>query len=790
MIKTDFYNSSLYTQISKSHFSEPYINDFERRSFGSFFSSRISTTYRGSLEEVLILTNPLVLVASESTIALTMLESLSHDANTSLANLGMRPSLKLEKKVKKSDKDDDRDIERANTKLKVKKKTRSKVTFEEEYESVTELFENEDIVEDKSLLPLARPPKPIASDLGAVTFLVKKKPLPTSTSQKKKSTNSQQKKDLESISLHKPATVTIAGPMTVQELSELFSVSKVEIIRSLFLKGIPVTVNQSIDVTTAQKLGEEFGVEVISFSEKGLQSKRLELEQGNSELCVPRPPIVTVMGHVDHGKTTLLDRIRKTQIAQKEAGGITQKIGAYEVLVDHKGTSRKIVFLDTPGHAAFSGMRSRGVSITDIAILVVAADDGVKHQTIEAIKYIQSAQVPIIVAINKIDKEDANVESIKEELTKYNLISEDWGGDTLMVPISAMQGTNIDNLLEMILLLSDVLGLQTNPASRAEGTIIESHLDRTRGAVASLIVQTGTLEVGDFIMVDGVVAKVRGMLNSSAEMIKRADPSSPIFLWGLSKVPSVGDHFVAFKSEKEAKSFINSNTNSLDERSQILFSPQLSDNYNVLDSENKERINLIIKTDSQGSAEAITTTLNKIDNSKVQLRVLYSSAGEITETDIEFASTSGATLLAFNTTLASGAKKTAKTTGITVKEFNVIYDLFDYVDFLIESLVGPQYEEKFVGSAIVKTVFPLAKSFVAGSFVREGKIIKESFVYIFREDDIVHKGLIRSLKRVKEDVQEVTEGSECGIFIDGFDTWKQGDIIKAFELLPKKKQAF
>ncbi len=786
MINTDFYNSSLYTQISKSHFSKLYINDFESRSFESFFSSRVSTKDRGSSEEVLLLTTPLVLVASESTIALTMLESLSHDANTSL--LGMRPSLKVEKKVKKSDKDDDRDVERANTKLKVKKKTRSKVTFEEEYESVTELFENEDIIEDKSLLPLARPPKPITGDLGGVTFLVKKKLLPTNAIQKKKSTNLQQKKDLESISLHKPTTITVVGPVTVQELSELFSVSTVEIIRSLFLKGIPVTVNQSIDVATVQKLGEEFGVEVINFSEKGLQTKRLELAQGNSELCVPRAPIVTVMGHVDHGKTTLLDRIRKTQIAQKEAGGITQKIGAYEVLVDHKGVNRKIVFLDTPGHAAFSGMRSRGVSITDIAVLVVAADDGVKPQTLEAIKYIQSAQVPIIVAINKIDKEDADVESIKEELTKYNLISEDWGGDTLMVPISAMQGTNIDNLLEMILLLSDVLDLQTNPASRAEGTIIESHLDRTRGAVASLIVQTGTLEVGDFIMVDGVVAKVRGMLNSSGEMIKKADPSSPILLWGLSKVPSVGDHFVAFKNEKEAKTFITSN--SFDQKSHMLFSPQLSDNYNVLDSENKERINLIIKTDSQGSAEAITTTLNKIDNPKVQLRVLYSSAGEITETDIEFASTSGATLLAFNTTLASGARKTAKTTGITVKEFNVIYDLFDYVEVLIESLVGPQYEEKFVGSAIVKTVFPLAKSFVAGSFIREGKISKDSFVHVFREDSIIHKGLIRSLKRLKEDVLEVTEGSECGIFIEGFDTWKQGDLIKAFELLPKKKEAF
>ena len=635
---------------------------------------------------------------------------------------------------------------------------------------------------------MARPPKPSVEDAGGVTFIVKKKLQNVNLGTKKKSTSLHQKKDLEVNSLVKPTKITVVSPLTVQELSELFFVSKVDIIRSLFLKGIPVTVNQLIDVATAQRLGEEFGVEVISSSEKSIQSKRLEINTESSDLCVSRPPIVTVMGHVDHGKTTLLDRIRKTQIAQKEAGGITQRIGAYEVLVDHKGDNRKIVFLDTPGHAAFSGMRSRGVSITDIAILVVAADDGVKPQTLEAINYIQSAQVPIIVAINKIDKEDANVEAIKEELTKYNLVSEDWGGDTLMVPISAMQGTNIDSLLEMILLLSDVLDLKTNPTSRAEGTIIESNLDRTRGAVASLIVQTGSLEVGDFIVVDNVIAKVRGMVNSLGEMVKQASPSSPILLWGLAKVPSVGDHFVAFKEEKEAKRFITSSAS--DSRLQILFTPQLSDNYTVLDSGNKERINLIIKTDTQGSAEAITNTLNKIDNPKVQLRVLYSCAGEITETDIEFASTSSATLLAFNTTLASGAKKTAKTTGITVKEFNVIYDLFDYIDVLIESLVGPQYEEKFVGSAIVKTVFPLAKSFVAGSLVTEGKVSKESFVYIFRGNDTVYKGFIQSLKKLKEDVLEVSQSSECGIFIEGFDGWKQGDIIKAFELLPKKKQAF
>jgi len=481
------------------------------------------------------------------------------------------------------------------------------------------------------------------------------------------------------------------------------------------------------------------------------------------------------MGHVDHGKTTLLDKIRKTQIAKKEAGGITQKIGAYEVSISYKDEDRKVVFLDTPGHAAFSGMRSRGVSVTDIAVLVVAADDGVKPQTLEAIKHLQSAKVPIIVAVNKIDKQDANVDSIKEELTKYNLVSEDWGGDTLMVPISAMQGTNIDTLLEMILLLSDMLELKADPHKLAEGTIIESNLDRTRGAVASILIQNGTLRVGNILSIGGINAKVRGMVNSFGDVIKESGPSSPVLVWGLTKVPSVGDYFTAFKDEKDAKIFVALNDDF--NKTNFVSSQQISDNYNVSNY-------------TQGSAEAITSTLNKINNSKIQIRVLYSCAGEITETDVEFASTSSASLIAFNTVLASGAEKTAKNMGIVIKHFDVIYDLFDFVQSMMESLIGPQYEEKFIGSAVIKTVFPLAKSFVAGSVITEGKITKTSFVHILRNDEIIHKGFIESLKRLKESVFEVNVGSECGIFLSEFDSWKTGDVLKAFDLIPKKQNTF
>ena len=740
-------------------------------------------------EDIIQLTSPMIVVNLQTRNQSSLLSSLQTDVHQGLLSLNLKPSLKIDKKVKKNDKDDDREVDRTNTKLKLKKKTRSKMNFEEDYDAVNDLFEKVEESENISLLSLARPNKPAVHDVAPVSFVVKQKGQILTNLKKKKSHTSSQKKELESLHSEKPTQINLTQPLTVQELSDLFSISKTEIIKSLFLKGIPVTVNQLIDTSTAQRLGQEFGIEVVLNSQEIFNEKKsLDLTNSSMENLVSRPPIVTIMGHVDHGKTTLLDKIRKTQIAQKEAGGITQRIGAYEVAIHHKNEDRKLIFLDTPGHAAFSGMRSRGVSITDIAVLVVAADDGVKQQTIEAIKQIQASNVPIIVAINKIDKEDANVHNIKEELAKYSLISEDWGGETLMVPISAMQGTNIDTLLEMILLLSDMMNLQADPNVLSEGMVIESNLDRAKGAVASVLVQNGTLRVGNILQIGGNLAKVRGMVNSVGENIKEAGPSSPVLIWGLSKVPSVGDTFTAFKDEKEAKLYII-NSPGLAKTSASSF-PQLSENYTVSDSENKSRINVIIKTDTQGSAEAIATSLNKINDSKVQIRILYSCAGEVTETDVEFASTSSAALFAFNTTAASGALKSAKTLGVTIKEFNVIYDLFDFIQSLIDSLVGPQYEERFIGMALVKTVFPLAKSFVAGSLVLEGKITKSSFIHVTRENDILYKGLIDSLKKVKENVLEVTEDSECGIFVAEFDSWKQGDVVKAFELIPKKKSTF
>ena len=773
----------LTPSIFDSKFYKPNLK--KHKLIGSMASS--ISNFRRDIEDVLYLTNPLIVVNLNLQSELSILPTVEADGHANLLTLQLKPSIKVDKKIKKVDKDEDREVDRANLKLKVKKKTRSKLSFEEDYETVPELFEVE-TAESILPLPLARPAKPVAK--LAPLFTVKQKVVPSSTLKKKSSISTGQKKAALATEVERPKEVILVKPVTVQELAALFQVSTIEVIKSLFLKGISVTVNQIIDLSSAQKVGKDFDITVLTESEKpNSELKRLEFDYDEDEHFKTRPPIVTIMGHVDHGKTTLLDKIRNTQIAKKEAGGITQKIGVYEVEVTYKDTPRTIVFLDTPGHAAFSGMRSRGVSITDLVILVVAADDGIKPQTIEAIEYAQSAKVPLLVAINKMDKADADITRIQQDLTKYNIVSEEWGGDTIIVPISAMQGTNIDLLLESILLVADLINLKTNPNIPAKGMILESNLDRSKGSVATVIVQRGTLRVGDVIISGNAMSKIRGMMNSNGQIFKEAPPSSPVLIWGLSKLPSIGDTFVAFKTEKEAKLALDS-LSSNSGGSNFTSFQQFSDTDISSGAEPREKINLIIKTDTQGSAEAINSTLSKIKASKVQIRVLYACAGEITETDIEFASASNSKLLSFNTTLASGTKKAAKYASVLIKEFDVIYDLFDYVEQLIEELVGPDYEERFIGTALVKTVFPLAKSFVAGSSVIEGKITKSSIVHVMRDSELVYKGPIDSLKKVKEDVMEVTENFDCGIYLSGFDSWRSGDLIKAFEIVEKKKSAF
>ena len=777
-------------------FSKPrFIISFTQHTFvvnsrTSFTSVSLSSDNRSSFEPILELSNPLIIQSFDSkvstfsiiTLDSTELIDLEIDSSDSI-QLNLKPSFKLDKKSKKIEKDDDSDTSKVRNKL--KKKSRVKVDFEDEYDVISEDENENDFSSNVASLSLERPVlKKQDGPSSNKSLFVKQKISTVASSKKKKKTISANKRNSESKVLSKPETVIISRSLTIPELSELLVINETEIIKALFFKGISVTMNQLIDIKTAILVGEEFGIEVQFVENQEDESKKLALLSNNNISKQRRPPIIVVMGHVDHGKTSLLDYIRNTQTAKKESGGITQKLGAYEVNVDYKNEKRKLVFLDTPGHEAFSGMRSRGIQVTDIAILVVAADDGVRPQTIEAIKYIQASNVPLIVAINKIDKEDANVENIKQELSKYNLIPESWGGNTLMMPISAKQGTNVENLLELIVLLSEVEDLTADPLAIAQGTILEAHIDRTKGAIASLLVQTGTLKVGDILVAGDAIAKIRGILDSNGERVSVVYPSSPALIWGLSKAPKAGDTFMIYSDEKEAKLAVQKVQD--EQRSRPIIQNR-NENYNISDLEVKGKINLIIKTDIQGSVEAIVNTIYKMSHPKVQIKVLYAAPGEITETDIDFAYTSNATVLAFNTTLAPGARKAAKNFNVLVKESSVIYDLFDYLQDTIDIVVGPEYDEQFIGSAIVKNIFPLGKSFVAGSFVSEGKLIQGCHIKIFRGQDIVYEGSLDSLKRLKEDVLEVKDNIECGIFVKEFDTWFEADVIKCFTLIEKKR---
>lgn len=749
------------------------------------------SNYKNNGETILELFNPLLINLLEENFSSNNTYSVDPNTSTSVSPVGpellqlnLKPSFKLEKKSKKVEKDDELEVNKVRNKL--KKKFREKIDFDEEYESVPEEEKLAIDQLDISSLSIQRPVRPKTidsqnkiglSNISGNNFPSKKKKVSTIVR-----TN---KKESETTVITKPELVTLTDPLTVQELSKLFVVTETEIIKKLFLKGIVVTLNNCIDMQTCITLGQDFGIQVqVTSKSEYINEDKVLLKNTDPSKTQSRPPIITVMGHVDHGKTTLLDKIRKTQVAQKESGGITQKLGAYEVDIVYKDENRKLVFLDTPGHEAFSGMRNRGIKVTDVAILVVAADDGVRPQTIEAINCIKKAEVPLIVAINKIDKEDANVENIKQELSKYDLISESWGGDTLMVPISAKQGTNIDTLLEMILLISDVENFTANPEAQAEGTILESHIDRTKGPVASILVQNGTLKVGDIFVSKDAIGKIRGIVDSTGNKIPAAGPSSPVVVWGLSKPPVTGDLFSVYLSEKEAKLAVEEAQLSIEKTTN---SSLLKDTYSISEVTQKGIINLIIKADIQGSLEAIITTLNKMSLPEVPIKVLYASPGEITETDIEFAHTSSAQILSFNTTLASGANKAAKMCNVSIKQYNVIYDLFDYVQELIDEFIGPQYDEQFIGSSIVKNIFPLGKSYVAGVKVVEGKIIRSCHIKVFRNNIIVYEGLLNSLKRLKDEVMEVKEPLECGIFVKDFDTWQENDLVKGFTLIEKKK---
>jgi len=640
---------------------------------------------------------------------------------------------------------------------------------------------------------LARPAKPRSVSAA--------QPKPTVVARKRKKETTRQRQRRRAMELRaareakaqRPEMLVVPeGNLTVQELADRLGVDSSEIIKSLFFKGIIATVTQTLDLSAIETVSDEFGVPVLEDDVEAAAAKTVEMiEESDLAHLIRRPPVVTVMGHVDHGKTSLLDAIRKTRVAAGEAGGITQHIGAYQVQVPHAGEQRKITFLDTPGHEAFTAMRARGTKVTDVAVLVVAADDGVRPQTLEAISHARAAKVPIVVAINKIDKEGASPDRVKQELSAQELVAEDWGGNTVMVPVSAVKGENIDKLLEMILLVTEVEDLQANPDRMAKGTVIEAHLDKAKGPVATLLIQNGTLRTGDVVAAGPVLGKVRAMVDDTGKRVKEAGPSYAVEALGFSEVPTAGDEFEVYPDEKSARAVVGDRAT--EARATRLAQQMASRRVSLAsmsgqasEGELKE-LNLILKADVQGSVEAILGSLEQLPQEEVQVRVLLSAPGEITETDVDLAAASGAVIVGFNTSMAPGAKRAADATGVDVRDYDVIYKLLEEIQMAMEGLLEPEMVEENLGEAEVRAVFSIGKSAVAGCYVTNGKLQRNCRVRVWRGKEKVFEGDLDSLRRGKDDQKEVATGFECGIGCDRFANWQDGDRVEAYKLVTQRR---
>ncbi|WP_425060903.1 Translation initiation factor IF-2 [Sporomusa carbonis] len=575
----------------------------------------------------------------------------------------------------------------------------------------------------------------------------------------------------------KPKSIKIGESITVKELAGKMGREVGEVIKKLMMLGTMASINQEVDFDTASILGGEFGVDVEAIPPEEDPTEIPEIEDEEKDL-VYRPPVVTVMGHVDHGKTSLLDSIRQTHVTSQEAGGITQHIGAYQVMCQGK----KIVFLDTPGHEAFTAMRARGAQVTDIAILVVAADDGVMPQTIEAINHAKSAKVPIIVAINKIDRPGANPDRVKQQLAEYQLIPEEWGGDTIMVPVSAHQKTGISDLLEMILLVAEMLDLKANPNRLAYGTIIEAKLDKGRGPVSTVLVQKGTLRIGDSIIAGTAYGKVRAMVNDRGEKVKKAEPATPVEVLGLADVPQAGDILVAV-DERTAravaeKRMAKKRTEEIKQSQKV----SLDDLFKQIQEGNLKDLNIVIKADVQGSIEALRQSLLNIKNKEVRVNIVHAGVGAINESDVMLAAASNALIIGFNVRPDGNARKAADSEKIDIRTYRVIYDAINDVEAAITGMLAPEFKEVILGRAEVRQVISIPKTVVAGSYVTEGKITSTAQVRLIRNGIVIHEGKLESLRRFKDDVREVAQGYECGITIEKFRDIKEGDIIEAFTM--------
>ena len=573
--------------------------------------------------------------------------------------------------------------------------------------------------------------------------------------------------------------ITLPESLTIKELADKMKIQPSAIVKKLFLQGQIVTVNQEIPYETAENIAIEYDIICEQEVKVDVIEELLKEEDENQEDMVPRSPVICVMGHVDHGKTSLLDAIRKTNVTDKEAGGITQHIGAYTVNVN----GQKITFLDTPGHEAFTAMRMRGANSTDIAILVVAADDGVMPQTVEAINHAKAAGIEIIVAVNKIDKPGANIERVKQELTEYGLIAEDWGGSTVFVPVSAKSGEGIEQLLEMILLTAEVLELRANPNRRARGLVIEAELDKGRGPVATILVQKGTLKVGDFVSAGAASGKVRAMVDDKGRRVKEAGPSTPVEILGLSDVPNAGEIFIAHENDKEAKyyaeTFVAQNKEKLLEDTKAKMS--LDDLFSQIQAGNLKELNLIIKADVQGSVEAVKQSLMKLSNEEVVVKCIHGGVGAINESDVSLASASKAIIIGFNVRPDTQAKATAEREGVDVRLYKVIYQAIEDIEAAMKGMLDPVFEEKVIGHAEVRQIFKAsAVGNIAGSYVLDGMFQRGCKIRITREGEQIYEGELASLKRFKDDVKEVKAGFECGLVFEGFDSMQELDIVEAY----------
>lgn len=578
--------------------------------------------------------------------------------------------------------------------------------------------------------------------------------------------------------IFKLTEITIPETITVKDLAAELKKTASEVITKLMGYGIMATLNNDLDFDTAFLVAEEFGVKAIKKEVVTEEDILFDDSEDKEEDLQPRPPVIVVMGHVDHGKTSLLDAVRKTNVIEGEAGGITQAIGAYKVKIN----DREITFLDTPGHEAFTAMRARGAQITDIAILVVAANDGVMPQTIEAINHAKSAGIPIIVAVNKIDLPDANIDKVKQELMAYELVPEEWGGDTIYVPISAKKGQNIDQLLEMVLLQADVLELKANPNKQAKGTVIEARLDKSKGAIATMLVQRGKLDVGDTIVVGSSIGRIRAMKDDKGKKVKSAGPSTPVEIMGLTDVPQAGDTFYEVEDEKTAKHLIERRKRQERETAINSGTKVTLDNlFSQMEAGKLKQLNLIIKADVQGSVEAVKQSLGKLQNEEAKVKIIHAAAGAVNESDVTLAKVSNAIIIAFNVRPNVTAKEMADKDEVEIKQYSVIYQAIEDVEAALKGMLAPKFEEKIIGTAEIREIFKISNvGTIAGCFVTTGKLERNAGVRIIRDNVVIHEGHLATLKRFKDEAKEVSKGFECGAQIEDYNDIKAGDVIEAF----------